>query len=467
VSGETGAADRGAGAAERAARVYLSEIAGGLLVLAGSAVASLRGVEPFATWFYLFAWYATLLVLDGLAAPGGGRHSLLARPAHLATLLCWSAATWLFFELLNLRLQNWYYVFVPADPLARRLGAVLAFATVLPAVFGAEAALERLGLARDTRWPRLRLTRGVLTGLKVAGVLALTLPLLFPVLFFPLVWVALTLLLEPWNWSRDRERSLLGDLERGRPGRLLRLLAAGLLVGLLWELYNAGARSRWIYTVPGFEDWKLFEMPAAGFLGFPPFALECFAVWQALVLAGLAVPREGEPGRPAADPRGLSAAQAPVRVGVPARGLAVFVALVLSAVALAEMERRTISSYAPELADLPGVPGGSLVRAGYDVFSLARADPAEVAAALRSAPAEPEAWIERARLAVLAGIGTQNVRRLLAAGVASVADLAAADPARLSRRLRADGGPEVSDRRLRGWIRAAGRSVDATGRGRP
>ena len=31
---------------------------------------------------------------------------------------------------------------------------------------------------------------------------------------------------------------------------------------LLWELLNSVARAQWIYTVPGLEGAKLFEMPA-------------------------------------------------------------------------------------------------------------------------------------------------------------------------------------------------------------
>jgi hypothetical protein len=465
VGGEAAAAGRGTGTAgRRPARLPAVEIAIGLLALAGTAAVALQGREPFATWFYLFAWYATILVLDGLAAWGGRRPSLVARPAHLATLLGWSAATWLFFELLNLRLQNWYYVFVPADRVARRIGVLLAFATVLPAVFSAEAALERAGFAREPRWPSLRITPRLLAGLRLAGALSLLLPLVLPDVFFPLVWVALTLLLEPGNWRRDPGRSLLGDLERGRPGRLLRLLAGGLLVGLLWELYNAGARGRWIYTVPGFEDWKLFEMPAAGFLGFPPFALECFAVWQALVLAGLAVPLDGEPR--AAIPTGPEPAH-PRRPGWSAtrrRRLAIAGALVLSAIALEGMERRTVASYQPELSGFPGLPVEALSRAGYDVFSLAAADASRLGAVMGVTPAEANVWIDRARLVVLAGIGTESAGRLLAAGVASVGDLAAADPERLSARLGADGGPEVPERRLRLWIQRARRSEGEQGR---
>src|SRR6185295_7005280 len=63
----------------------------------------------------------------------------------------------------------------------------------------------------------------------------------------------------------------------GRPGRLLRLLFGGLWAGAVWETLNYWARTKWIYTVPGFEDWKVFEMPLAGFGGFPPLALSAFA----------------------------------------------------------------------------------------------------------------------------------------------------------------------------------------------
>jgi hypothetical protein len=32
--------------------------------------------------------------------------------------------------------------------------------------------------------------------------------------------------------------------------------------------------------VPYLGDVKLFEMPVLGYLGFPPFALECYAVYH-------------------------------------------------------------------------------------------------------------------------------------------------------------------------------------------
>ena len=57
------------------------------------------------------------------------------------------------------------------------------------------------------------------------------------------------------------------------------LLASGLLCGFLWEFWNYWALSKWTYTVPYFGNIKIFEMPVLGFLGFPPFAVECWAIY--------------------------------------------------------------------------------------------------------------------------------------------------------------------------------------------
>ena len=73
--------------------------------------------------------------------------------------------------------------------------------------------------------------------------------------------------------------SITGDLARGDWRRLWSLLASGLLCGVLWEFWNYWALSKWTYTVPYFGNVRLFEMPVLGFLGFPPFAVECWAIY--------------------------------------------------------------------------------------------------------------------------------------------------------------------------------------------
>ena len=57
-------------------------------------------------------------------------------------------------------------------------------------------------------------------------------------------------------------------------------LPASLIAGLLWELWNFWAHTKWIYTFPILRSVRLFEMPVLGFLGFPPFALEYFVMYH-------------------------------------------------------------------------------------------------------------------------------------------------------------------------------------------
>jgi len=62
----------------------------------------------------------------------------------------------------------------------------------------------------------------------------LALPLVWPRLFFPLVWGGFFFLLEPLA-EKLGATSLLSDLRAGRGKRLLLLMASGLFCGLLWE----------------------------------------------------------------------------------------------------------------------------------------------------------------------------------------------------------------------------------------
>jgi Domain of unknown function (DUF4332) len=423
-------------------------IALGLGVLVVSTIGMLRQVEPFATWYYQFSWYSVLLAADGaLALFGGskklkrGEFLLLGKPRFLLSMLGWSAVAWFFYELLNFRLQNWYYVFLPDSLAARWLGTTVAFATVLPAVFIAEAILSNIGFAHGIRTRPLRVTPRTITGMRIAGALLMALVLAWPRYFFALVWGASMLMIEPNVYSRARDRSLLHDLELGKPGRLIRLLTGGALIGLLWESLNIGARAKWIYTVPFLENLKVFEMPVPGFLGFPPFAVECFIIWQALVTAGVAIPRFGPTYR-----------ASPAK-----RASAIVGAFVFSIIVLIGMEVWTFTSSKPRIDDLPDVPATTLERAGYDVFGLARATPSLVAADAGVDRATAQGWVDRAGLASLRGIGTNNLILLQQLGINSVEQLAVTDPALLISELEEKTGENWVDARVRVWVRGARR----------
>lgn len=265
----------------------------GLLALIGAECVLLLRVPLVLDYFYLLVWWPYILLADGLVYSRLGTSLLKRRPFVLATMGPWSVTIWLVFEAYNLILQNWHYVnLVAARPL-RWAGYACAFATVLPGIFETSDLLRSWGVARQARTPQFTLSRrGERISMGV-GLAFLLLPLLWPRYFFPLVWGGFALLVDPQNGRRGGP-SLLKDLSVGRPERILRLLAAGLICGLLWEFWNFWSGAKWVYTVPFVGDVKLFEMPALGFLGFPPFALECYVLYTFLTLRGLALPWEDE-----------------------------------------------------------------------------------------------------------------------------------------------------------------------------
>ncbi|HEU5323454.1 MAG TPA: hypothetical protein VFX28_21785 [Methylomirabilota bacterium] len=113
-----------------------------------------------------------------------------------------------------------------------------------------------------------------------AGAAAVVLPLVVVSAWLvPLVWLGFVLLLEPLNYRAGRP-SWLGALARGDASLVLALLVAGGVCGVLWEFWNYWATARWAYTVPYLGGLKVFEMPVLGYLGFPPFALECYAMYH-------------------------------------------------------------------------------------------------------------------------------------------------------------------------------------------
>ena len=234
--------------------------------------------EPFYTWFYCFAWWSCIVFVEAwLCYHPRGTSLLFTDPGEFLLRLPLSITIWLIFELFNFRLHNWHYVQLPPETAIRWCGYAVSFATVLPAIFAAWRLLQSLGLFQNSHCHPLAEPAKVYRYSIALGLSCLILPLLWPRYFFPLVWLAFIFLLEPFN-HRAGAPSLLEDWQQGVPGRLYNLLAAGLGCGLLWELLNFWAGSKWVYTIP-FVGWpKLFEMPVLGFLGFAPFAVECYVM---------------------------------------------------------------------------------------------------------------------------------------------------------------------------------------------
>lgn len=378
----------------------------------------LLDVPPVPTWFFVFAWYPTLVLLDALASRLGHERPLYRGGWRSLSLLAWSPIVWLLFEALNFRLRNWYYVFLPAHDVERWAGVTLSFATVLPALFLTSRLLESVGVGETWRARPVPVRRWHLHAAQGAGLLMLALPLVVPVLFFPLVWGAVWLLVDPFVYRRHPEWSLLHDIERGAWSRIGRLLLAGLLAGILWEFYNFWADGKWIYTIPWLESLKVFEMPPVGFLGFPFFALEAWALYHALAALGVAVPFDGS--------RRVSGRRLVVAVPVAAAAAGAI---------LLGMDTWTVGSTTPRVEDLPEVQlaaARQLRAAGYgSVPALAATTPEALTQASGLLPQQASRVVEASRLATLRGLGTLNARRLHRVGVRSVCQLARRDPGAL------------------------------------
>jgi hypothetical protein len=252
-------------------------------------------------WFTPIVWTGYVLLADALVARATGRSYLTTARAELVVVALASILCWWLFEWYNAprfwrggedRVGLWWqYQGLEPDPWLRRVGYDWSFATIFPALFLTAALLRpRLARVRVRPWqPPPALLRASV-GL---GAVAVVLPLVVVSAWLvPLVWTGFALLLEPLNYRRGRP-SWLGALARGDASLVLALLGAGAVCGVLWELWNYWALTRWTYTVPYLGDVKVFEMPVLGYLGFPPFALECYAMYHWLA---------GQLGRAPAEP---------------------------------------------------------------------------------------------------------------------------------------------------------------------
>ena len=99
-----------------------------------------------------------------------------------------------------------------------------------------------------------------------------------------------------WVLSWGHQVRVLAPKElREDVDRTISLMAGGATCGLLWEAWNYWAMTKWVYHLPFLGDlgqYRYFEMPLLGFLGFLPFALECWVVLEliAAVLARCRLP---------------------------------------------------------------------------------------------------------------------------------------------------------------------------------
>ncbi len=263
---------------------------GGAVIVAAEALL-FAGSAIVGRWFTPIVWTGYVLLLDAVVARLTGRSYMTTDRVEGLLVALASIGGWWLFEWYNApRFWRgggdavglwWQYHHMEPNLWLRRAGYDWSFATIFPAIFLTAAAL-RVTVFERARVRPWRAPDALLTSAIAVGAVSAALPLVFVSAWLvPLAWTGWVLLLEPLNFRRGGP-SWLADLAGGDASRLYSLLASGLVCGFLWEFWNYWALTKWTYTVPYPPDVKLFEMPVLGYLGFPPFALECFAMYACL-----------------------------------------------------------------------------------------------------------------------------------------------------------------------------------------
>lgn len=240
---------------------------------------SLSGLRTH--WAFFPLWLGYCLTVDALTVARSGTSMLTRSPRRYAILFLVSAPAWWLFEALNLRTANWFYDGAQHfTDLQYFLLCSLSFSTVMPAVFGtAELIGTSFPLRRLGRGPVIASTWTTVAVMFVVGWLMLAMLLAWPRYFFAFLWGAVYLILEPIN-VRLGNRSLLEFTAEGDWRPIIALSLGGLVCGFFWEMWNFYSDPRWVYHVPFVDVLHVFEMPLLGYLGYPVFAWELYALYH-------------------------------------------------------------------------------------------------------------------------------------------------------------------------------------------
>jgi len=438
-------------------------LAGGLFIFVVSWIMLVLDIEPFPTWFYCFMWWSYILIIDSWVFIRTGNSLLLSRTREFLFLLPVSIFIWLIFECINLSLKNWYYVNVIEITWLRWIGYSISFATVLPAIFETAELLESTSLLSRWQVRPLKFAPIMLNCSMLAGTVFLILCITWPRYFFPLVWCGFILALDPVNY-RLGAPSLLKEWERGSLRKTALLMTAGLLCGICWEFWNFWATTKWVYTVPFLNEFKLFEMTTPGFLGFIPFALECYVMTAFIYLFRKNIGWERDTSKTWRARRFYSLT----------RPALVLCSVFFCFAVFRAMDKTTVDSFRPyinEITTIPAVSRTRLEKCGIImVKDLVRLKSAmfrqqEALQCIAASRDELSAWIKSAEMVMLKGMGAYNFLLLSKAGITNVDKLAQQDAHTLRMSLEQLITTEGKNKRIPAeakinvWIRAAQKTI--------
>ncbi|MFQ5856652.1 MAG: hypothetical protein ACE5LU_13530 [Anaerolineae bacterium] len=262
----------------------------GLVLIATMWPMSWLQIQPVAEHHFFFLWLGYILIVDVLVLTRRGSSLLSRSRLAFAGLFFASLPVWWLFEFFNRFVKNWIYLGVEHyGPIRYAMLASLAFSTVVPAVFETTELMATFDFVEGFKDRRaVPVTRLILVGIVVFGLLSFVAMVLWPRYAFPLAWTCVFFVVDPINYALGWP-SITAWVSRGDWRPVITLGAGTLLCGIFWEMWNFYAWPKWIYEIPFVEFLHIFEMPLLGYGGYLPFGLELFAIYHFIRgLVGLA-----------------------------------------------------------------------------------------------------------------------------------------------------------------------------------
>lgn len=260
----------------------------GLATIIFAEISLFLKIQPFNSLFCPTVWLGYILLIDSIVY-GLKKDSLLTRhtkkvpPAFMISIIFW-----IIFEIYNRYLRfhdigGWTYS--KNIGLLGIIAGIIAFSTILPAILETAELIRSLHLFDRIKGPKMKflIKKDFLRSSIVLGGLFLIFPFfnLSQIWTWTMIWTGFFFLLDSINYLNGQP-SIFGQIRNGKWLIPLSLVFAGLVCGFLWEFWNWWAVYRWQYNLPNIPlaSVKIFEMPILGYLGYIPFALELYAMYN-------------------------------------------------------------------------------------------------------------------------------------------------------------------------------------------
>ncbi len=232
-------------------------------------------------WAFFPLWLGFCLTIDGIVFLRKGTSLLKRNLKKYIMLFIISVPVWWLFEVFNSFTQNWFYEGKEYySDLEFFILASISFSIVIPAVF------ECAELTGTFKWIRnlkfgwiLKPTSKLIILFWFLGILTLILEIIFPKIFYPLIWITVYFIIEPINIKMNN-RNLISYTSGGNWKPVLSLAIGCLICAFFWEMWNYYSYPKWYYYLPMVNCLHVFEMPLPGYIGYIPFSIELFAVYN-------------------------------------------------------------------------------------------------------------------------------------------------------------------------------------------